>query len=235
MNNSKSKIKVAIIDDHGMARLGLETFLHSHDDIDLVCSLADSNEFLEVVKEKKPDVAIIDLYLLRGLDEGISIIKYIKDNCSDTKIFVNTGVKNLNNFLTCIKMGIEAFVIKSADNNAVPTVYDVLIILASGKRYYDPLLIYDAIPYLKDIPENNTKEIESLHVKLTKRECEVLKLLVNDKKEKEIAESLSISVNTVKTHKQHIFDQLGVKNQTQAKSTALLLKLLNENDDPNKG
>lgn len=216
----KSKpIKVAIADDHGLLRQGVEALLEKMENIELIGSMSSGEEAVNFARVHNPDVFLLDI-VMRGMS-GIEATRWIKEQSPVIKIILISSEVNKEFISSGIKSGIDGYLNKDADQQ---TLFTAIQTVLKGERYFTPeitALVFQDF-FLKE------KEGKGLPSKkttiLSKREEEVLTLIANGKELKAIAEELFISIKTVETHKLHIQDKLGLTN------TAQLVKYAIEND-----
>lgn len=203
-------IKLFLVDDHTLMRDGITSMLSDCPDIIVVGSCASGEEAVSNVAELHPDVVLMDI-VLRGMT-GIEATRWIKEQDRNVRvILVSMEVKK--EFLSAgIQCGIDGYLPKDTDKqtmiNAIRAVY-------GGERYFTDaitkLVFEDFYVHEKLKNPENTR----LPNDLTKREHEVLGLVAMGKGNKEIAESLFISVKTVETHKGNILEKLGLRNSAE--------------------
>ncbi len=192
-------ITVIVVDDHKIFRQGLIELLQTTQDIDIniIAEVGDGHEAFEIIKDKKPDLAIVDVSMpgLNGLELTKSIIKegFI------TKIMVLTMHKDAALADNIISLGASGYILK--DNDFEDLIYAIKKII-KGEKFISSS-ISDDILSLK----NRTNPIKKI---ITDREKEVLCLIAKGFTNKKVAKELFISVKTVETHRTNIMNKLGV-------------------------
>lgn len=202
-------IKVLIADDHQLFREGLTNLLADAADIEVIAQAENGQEVLEKVRFSKPDIVLMDIGmpLLNGIDTTIALRKEFPD--------IKTIALSMHDEKTYVKGMFEAgawgYLLK---NCAYDQLVDAIIQVYNGEKYLDThatkVIIQD---YLKNDSWGMTK--------LTERESEVMKLLAEGRSIREISETLFISIKTVGSHKQNIFDKLEFENMAQLIKFAL--------------
>lgn len=202
-------IKVLIADDHQLFREGLTNLLADAADIEVIAQAENGQEVLEKVRFSKPDIVLMDIGmpLLNGIDTTMALCKEFPD--------IKTIALSMHDEKTYIKGMLEAgawgYLLK---NCAYDQLVNAIIQVYNGEKYLDTnatrVIIQD---YLK----NDSWGM----MKLTERESEVLKLLAEGRSIREISEALFISIKTVGSHKQNIFDKLEFENMAQLIKFAL--------------
>jgi DNA-binding NarL/FixJ family response regulator len=203
-------IKIFLVDDHTLMREGIVSMLSDCPDIIVVGSCASGEEAISKIGELQPDVVLMDI-LLRGMT-GIEATRWIKEQNKNVRvILVSMEVKK--EFLSAgIQCGIDGYLPKDTDKQTMITAIRAVY---AGERYFTDAitkLVFEDF-YVHEKLKN--PEHTRLPNDLTKREHEVLGLVAMGKGNKEIAESLFISVKTVETHKGNILEKLGLRNSAE--------------------
>lgn len=214
-----NKIRVILIDDHKLMRVGLKSLFEKYDDIAVITEAEGGKEGVEKVKIHKPDVVIIDV----GLNDisGVEAAKRILTNDSSVKIIMLTSKINADDVMESLKAGVYAYVLKDINSEMLAM---VLRSVNEGAMWIDPKVV----PILREsghgvIPAKtkNRANFKASHANLTEREYEVLKLVVDGKSNLEIAQILKISEHTSKAHVCNIIQKLVVDDRTQAAVKAI--------------
>lgn len=194
-------MKVVIVDDHPLVRQGLSSVLAMERDIELIGESDHIREALEMIDQNDPDLALIDLRL--GRECGLEIIRAAKKENVSTKFIVLTSSASIEDFMMAEEYGAEGYVLKEALPEEL--LYAIRLV-SRGRKYYDPELL----EYKLKKDENSCSE------QLTEREREVLRELGNGLNNRQIAEKLFITENTVKKHVGQILSKLNLNDRTQA-------------------
>lgn len=227
MNKIKS-ISVLIIEDHTLTRFGLKTALESIGEIKNIFEAEDGETGVQLAKEIKPDVILMDLGL-PGIN-GIQATKEIKLNDNNTKVIILTSHNNESEVWSALGAGANAYCLKEIEPDrllhVIASVYD-------GAAWLDPAIANIVLKSIKNKKyftpseknensrNNNTEDDLSGKIQLTERELEVLKLIVDGFSNAEIAEKLFVSIHTAKAHVCNILQKLSVDDRTQAAIKAL--------------
>jgi DNA-binding NarL/FixJ family response regulator len=208
-------VRVLIADDHPLVREGLRSMLTGVDDIELVGEASDGLEAAKITQELRPDVLVIDIRMT-GLD-GIEATRRIKGRNPETAVLVLTVLEEPDYLLEAVKAGASGYLLKDCSRqqllNAIRT-------LKAGGSLLDPETIGRLLQQLRRTPNGFTESTGPVS-QLTSREVEVLRLLCEGRNNREIADLLVVSVNTVKTHVKRIMVKLNVSDRTQAAIKAL--------------
>lgn len=218
---TQKKIKVVIVDDHGLLRQGIASLLQNVGDIEVLASLASGEEAINLPDELTPDLFLMDI-MMKGMT-GIEATRWIKEQDPGKKVILISSEVNKDFIAAGIKSGIDGYLPKDVSKDELIQAIRKVI---QGDRYFSQQvtsLVFQDF-YLqktegKGLPSKKSNE-------LTRRENEVLVLIANGKSLKQISEELFISVKTVETHKLNIQDKLGLANTAQLVKYAIEQKLV---------
>ena len=231
-----AKIRVALIEDHDLTRIGLRTALQKCKDVELVGEAANAQEGLRLLEKFRPDVGIIDI----GLPDmdGIELTRKLKESQlkgqPKIKILILTLQDNEQAVLAAFAAGADSYCMKSS---SFEKLVEALKVTKEGNAWIDPAIARIVLSQAKKTSSNLKPPSEANQVKinaaepeysqlleaypLTDRELEVLQLIVEGCSNAEIAEQLFITVGTVKTHVRNILNKLCADDRTQAAVRAL--------------
>ncbi|QSR13038.1 response regulator transcription factor [Lactococcus sp. LG606] len=209
------KIKLLIVDDHQMVRLGLSSFMNIQPDIEVVGEAADGESGYLKAKNLKPDVILMDLVMDR-LD-GIGATQKILAEMPEQKILILTSFLDDEKVFPALAAGAKGYILKTSQAAEIAS---AIRKVASGQD-----VLSGAVK--EKINQQKHRKPE-LYDNLSKREMEVLKILAQGLSNQEIANQLFISLKTVKTHVSNIFNKLEVNDRTQATIYAIQHKLVDQ-------
>jgi DNA-binding NarL/FixJ family response regulator len=203
------KIKVLLCDDHKLIRDGIEAMLLNTEDIEVIGSVSSGEDAVNEVRQNKPDLILMDIMM--GGMTGIEATRWIKGFEPTIKIILVTMEISKEYVSAGIKSGVDGYLPKDIDKE---TLLEALRTVYQGGRFFN-----DAIMKLVFEDFYSHEKLKSLDKKLpnelTKREYEILGLVASGKTNKELAETLFISIKTVETHKTNILEKLGLKNTAE--------------------
>ncbi|MBC7075367.1 MAG: response regulator transcription factor [Syntrophomonadaceae bacterium] len=203
------KIRVLIADDHPMVREGLRKILELDEKIEIVTEVGDGQGAINIARKERPDVILMDINM-PGTD-GIVATQVITRELPETRVIALTIYED-EEVVEMVKAGVSAYVLKDvAGAELVATIHRVM----NGEVVIHPRVAN------RLVNELNRPRQKKDDIKLTRREKDVLSLLVKGYSNKEIADAVFISEKTVKNHLTSIFRKLGVKDRTQAAVYAL--------------
>ncbi len=203
-------ITVLIADDHGVVREGLRAMLE-REGMQVVGEAATGQETIAKTRELSPDVVLLDIRMPDG--DGLRALEAIKANQPHVSVIMLTTYANPGYLARAVAWGAAGYLTKETDPDQIVRAIRAVV---AGDELLDRELLQAA---LRNVATETAVESEpdELPVEpLTEQELTVLRLIVAGLSNDEIGESLSISVNTVKTHVRHIFQKLGVSDRTQA-------------------
>jgi two-component system, NarL family, response regulator LiaR len=203
------KIRIVVADDHSVVREGTRTLLERQEDMEVVGEAADGEEALKVIEEKKPDVAILDISMPKL--SGIEVTRQIKPRFPSLAILVLTAYDNDEYIFALLEAGAAGYLLKDVPGNEI---VEAVRSVHSGESVLHPSI---ARKVIQRAITGTAKAIEEKsELDLSDREKEVLKLAARGLNNKDIADSLCISIRTVQGHINSIFRKLGVGSRTEA-------------------
>ncbi|WP_270286866.1 response regulator transcription factor [Enterococcus casseliflavus] len=197
-------IKVLLVDDHEMVRLGVSSYLSIQDDIEVIGEAENGRVGYEKALELRPDVILMDL-VMDEMD-GIESTKLILNDWPEAKIIIVTSFIDDEKVYPAIEAGAAGYLLKTS------TAHEIAEAIRATQRG-ERVLEHEVTTKMMDRLTNRTP---ILHEDLTNREQEVLLLIAEGKSNQEIADSLFITLKTVKTHVSNILSKLEVEDRTQA-------------------
>lgn len=199
-----AQINVLLADDHMMVREGIHQLLELEENINVVGEVGDGIECIDAIYKLKPDVVILDINMPKM--NGIAVLKAIREKNIQCKIIVLTFYNEIGIVQDAVESGANGYILKESDSALLVKAINVV---TSGEKYIQPS-IASMLRQHKLIRQQKSVDI------LTKRELEIIKLLVAGLYNKEIADDLNISEKTVKNHISSIFRKINVSDRTQA-------------------
>jgi len=211
---TKKRYRIVIAEDHRILREGLRFLLSSNPDFEIVGEAEDGRGAIRCVNELRPDLVLMDLSMPKM--NGLDAIAEVKNHCPDTKVLVLTVHKAEEYVFESLKAGADGYLLKDATHTelmlAVGNVLD-------GKPYLSPGISGNLVAgYLKG--RKPYKSDLSLEI-LTRRERQVLKLIGERHKNKEIADYLCVSVKTVEKHRANLMKKLDLHSASALTAYAI--------------
>ena len=210
--------RLLIADDHELIRAGLRAMLTGQRGLEVVGEAANGREALALCRRLQPDLALIDVRMPEM--DGLATCRSIKQECPATSVILITVHEKSEYLIEALKAGAAGFVLKDITQPELIT--SVRRVLRKESLSNSEVVVR----LLGQLDGERSSQVDLLPKKLSEREYEVLRLLVQGKTNRQIADELTISMGTVKIHVEHILAKLGVSDRTQAAVRAIELGLL---------
>jgi DNA-binding NarL/FixJ family response regulator len=188
-------IRVLVADDHPVVRQGLCTMLELEDDIEVVARAADGEEAVMMARREHPDITLLDVQM--PVLDGIEALRRIRADDPEARVIVLTTYRNEDYIFPSLRAGARGYLLKDSSREELA---GAIRAVAAGESLLDP----DMVDAAKDDGG------------LTSRELEVLSLMADGHNNAQIAITLYVSENTVKTHVSKIFAKLGCRDRAAA-------------------
>lgn len=198
-----ARIRVLCVDDHRLVREGLTLIIAREPDMEIAGTAATGDGALAAFRETQPDVTLMDLQL--GSTSGVDAIRAIRAEAPDARIIVVTMYHGDEDIYRAMQAGATTYLVKE-------TLADDLVRVIRE--------VYSGLRPLSDEVRESLR-LRALHPTLTSREVEVLALIAQGRRNREVAAVLRISEETVRVHVKNVFHKLDVTDRTEAVSIAL--------------
>ena len=217
----KKPFNIVIAEDHTILREGLKSLLSSHPDLKIVAEAEDGLEAIRCAQVHSPDLLLLDLSMPRMT--GLDAIKGIKRVSPQTKIVVLTVHKTEEYILATLRAGANGYVLKEAHSNELLTAIRHVL---NGHQYLSPSISGTVIDRLLDGEKPSV--IRPALETLSQRERQILKLVAEGYRNKEIADLLCISIKTVERHRSNLMEKLDLHDVASLTALAAEKGLINE-------
>jgi NarL family two-component system response regulator LiaR len=215
-------IRVALVDDHGIVRQGLRSLL-TRTGIEVVGEADSGEQAVALAEATRPDVMLLDIRMKNG--DGLQSLPQIKAVSPSTSVIMLTTYANPGYLARAISGGASGYLLKESDPEQIVRAVKAA---AAGDDLIDRTLLLAALAQMNEagVTGEPCTSDDALIEPLSERERDVLRLMVQGLSNSAIAETLSISLPTVKTHVQHILHKLHVSDRTQAALLAVRMRLV---------
>jgi DNA-binding NarL/FixJ family response regulator len=215
-SDTKQKIRIVVADDHPIFRDGLCKLLALEEDFEVVAQASDGRQVLEVIQQLEPDILLLDLKM-PGLD-GLATLQRLQAAKNKTRVIVLTASDDKNEFVQAMKLGTSGIVLKQT---ATELLIKSIRKVHAGEIWLDS---HTTAAVIRQFVANDEPpapaQVQSAprdreRSPLSQREREIVALVAQGFKNKEMAEKMFISEQTVKNHLHNIFDKLGVSDRLE--------------------
>ncbi|PZE21197.1 response regulator transcription factor [Paenibacillus xerothermodurans] len=203
---SVTPIKVLLVDDHEMVRIGLAAVLSTEEDIEVVGEASNGADGIRLAQEYKPQVVLMDL-VMEGMD-GIETTLRLLQLYPECKVIVLTSFLDDEKMYPVIEAGAFSYLLKTS---RAAEIAQAIRAAANGQSILESQVASKIMNRFRQ-----PKTVAAAHEQLTEREMEVLRLIASGKSNQDVADELFIGVKTVKYHVTNILAKLGVEDRTQA-------------------
>lgn len=213
----EQKIKVAIADDHPMIIDGVQKMLENSEDIELIYCCKNGLELLDMLEKQVPDVLLLDIQM--PVRSGEEVAQVIAKRYAKVKILVLTNFESPAYLSAMLRYGVKGYILKTAEKDLL---IEVIRKVYMGEEFIQPSMRdkVDMLTYRKN-------KITGAKIQLTEREKEMLPLIIKGYTDKEIAETLFLSANTVKNYRNNLLLKMDARNTADLVAKAFRLGLVN--------
>jgi two-component system nitrate/nitrite response regulator NarL len=220
MAKEQPTIRVLVADDHAIFRDGLRKLLNSNDNIAIVGEAQNGTECIKLLKKLKPDVLLLDLRMPDK--DGLAVLEEVNFDNLSTRVVVLTAADDQCDVVRAMRLGARGIVLKqSATNLLVQSIHRV----HAGEIWLDNRMTAEVMKAFSQSSESGPRSERAL---LTDREKEIARHVAQGFRNKEIAEKLFISEQTVKNHLHSIFDKLGLSDRLELALYAIQHRLIDQ-------
>jgi DNA-binding NarL/FixJ family response regulator len=197
------KKTILIIDDHPLLREGLKAIIGRNRRFEVVGEAGNGRDGLQMVRELKPDLALVDMSLPD--QSGIQLTHELKNISPKTRVLIITMHSKIDYIVKAFQAGATGYVVKESASERLLQGIDTVL---KGEYFMDSSVSHKVIEKLMEFPEKEIKITDASYDTLTRREQEIMVLLVQGLSNKQIAQKLFISPKTVENHRSNILRKL---------------------------
>ena len=214
---SEDKIKILIVEDHMVARMGIAIIVENTPNFELLGQACDGQEGVNLALKLKPDVILMDIGLPKI--DGIEATRKIKDSGLNSSVLMFTSRDSSEDIFAALRAGADGYIMKGSDEK---TLKNAIEAVNQKAGWLDPQIARIVLTGINEQKENTTDKAKGPNkYGLTKKELEVLALIVEGLSNNEIAQKLVVSLSTTNAHVHSILQKLYLPDRTKAAVTAL--------------
>jgi len=220
MSKSKTPVRILIADDHAIFRDGLRKLFDGSDEVAIIGEASNGNECIKMLAKLKPDILLLDLRMPEK--DGLGVLEETNFDSIPTRVIVLTAAEDDRDVVRAMRLGARGVVLKQSASDlllkSIKKVHD-------GEIWLDNRMTAEVIDAFKRSAETGQRRDKPL---LSEREKEIVQLVAQGFRNREIGEKLFISEQTVKNHLHNIFDKLGVSDRLELALYAIHHRLIDQ-------
>ncbi|HEY6904582.1 MAG TPA: response regulator transcription factor [Candidatus Acidoferrales bacterium] len=220
MSKPKQAIRILVADDHAIFRDGLRRLLEVTDEVQIIGEASNGVECTKMLQKLKPDILLLDLRMPEK--DGLGVLEEVNFDTLPTRVIVLTAAEDDRDVVRAMRLGARGVVLKQSASDlllkSIRKVYD-------GEIWLDNRMTAEVIDAFKKSSESGQRREKPL---LSDREKEIVQLVAQGFRNREIGEKLFISEQTVKNHLHNIFDKLGVSDRLELALYAIHHRLIDQ-------
>jgi DNA-binding NarL/FixJ family response regulator len=209
MNDTETKIRIAIADDHPLVRDGLRRLFELQPEFMVVGEAADGLEALQQARDLRPDVLLLDLTMPRL--NGLEVLKEMGETTEHVRTVLLTASIEREETVQALRLGARGVVLKES---ATQLLYKCIRAVMKGQYWVGHERIDDLLKSMREIERGPSRDVTPAS-RLTPRELSVVRAIVDGASNKDVASAFGLSEQTVKNHVSNIFDKLGVSSRLE--------------------
>lgn len=204
MSQSNSHYRIVLADDHVLIRHGIKNIITREDHLQIIGEFGDGEEVLASLKNDLPDLVILDISMPKI--NGVELTRILKKDYSSVKILMLTMHKNKQYFYRAMSAGADGYLIKSDSDNELLLAINKI---RNGRTYISPHLVDD---FTDDVLKAYRNGEANTFTALTKREKQILSMVVEGNTSKDMAAKLNLSPRTIDHHRSNLLKKFKMKN-----------------------
>lgn len=219
---AKDKVKVLLVDDHQIFRDGIQSLFKDEEEIEIVGVATSGGEAIQKIMQLKPDICLLDISMPDL--SGIEVMERINNENIKCSFLVLSMHNSEDYIFKAIRAGAKGYLPKEETTKA--ELHRAIRFIAKDQEYYSDSVAEIMKAHFLQKAKNQNKNAEKGYEQLSKREVQVLKLVVEGLTNSEIAAKLFVNIRTVETHKTNILQKLQLKNTVELVKFAIKNNLL---------
>ncbi len=221
METGKDTVRILLVDDHQIVRDGIMSLLSDVPRYDFVGQAENGQQAIGQIEQLSPDLVILDINM--PVMDGLTCMRIIAQNFPEVKVLALTMLNEQDHIRNMIAAGAGGYILKNSGKEELIAAIDTVM---AGRNYFSDE-VKDQIMMGMVKKKSTTPKIAGEPVPLTPRELDVLRLIIQEHTNQEIAEKLFISVRTVDAHRRNLLEKTGARNTAGLVKYALENKLFN--------
>lgn len=210
MADARPPIAVVIVDDHALFRDGLRRLIESESDLRVAGEAADGDQALDVVRSIRPDILLLDLAMPRR--PGLDVLRELaREQIPVRTILLTAAIENAQ-VIEALQLGALGIVQKDC---ATQLLFKSIRAVMAGECWVGRERVTDLVRYLRSVSAEDAGDTRRRKFGLTPRELQIVSAITAGQTNREIAQQLSVSEDTVKHHVTNVFDKCGVSNRLE--------------------
>jgi DNA-binding NarL/FixJ family response regulator len=207
-------LRVFLVDDHELMRVGLRTIMSAEPDLEVVGEAATAADAVGRIAAARPDVAVVDLQL--GATSGIEVCRNVRSRCPEVRCLVLSAFSDERDVAAAVMAGAAGYVLKQRANREL---IDTIRAIARGDTVLDPALVQDVVARFRA-----HSGPEALLERLSAQERRILDRIAGGRTNRQIAEELSLAEKTVRNYVSNLLAKLGMHRRSEAAAFAARLE-----------
>jgi DNA-binding NarL/FixJ family response regulator len=207
-------LRVFLVDDHELMRVGLRTIMSAEPDLEVVGEAATAADAVGRIAAARPDVAVVDLQL--GATSGIEVCRNVRSRCPEVRCLVLSAFSDERDVAAAVMAGAAGYVLKQRANRER---IDTIRAIARGDTVLDPALVQDVVARFRAYSGP-----EALLERLSAQERRILDRIAGGRTNRQIAEELSLAEKTVRNYVSNLLAKLGMHRRSEAAAFAARLE-----------
>ena len=220
MSKTKQAIRILVADDHAIFRDGLRKLLEGAEDVQIVGEASNGLECTKMLAKLKPDILLLDLRMPEK--DGLGVLEEVNFDNLPTRVIVLTAAEDDRDVVRAMRLGARGVVLKQSASDLL---HKSIRKVHEGEIWLDNRMTAEVIDAFKKSSESGQRREKPL---LSDREKEIVQLVAQGFRNREIGEKLFISEQTVKNHLHNIFDKLGVSDRLELALYAIHHRLIDQ-------
>lgn len=199
--------RIILADDHHMFRAGIKSLLESQENCEVVGEAENGTHVIQLAKEVKADLVLMDNHL--PMINGIEAAKKILAHTSHLNVIILSAQAEIDEIMKMMKSGAKGYLLK---NTSFQELLQAIKTVQSGKPYLSKEITDKLFFSAQQVSTSQETEAPDANIPISKREFQILRMITDEKTNKEIAQELNISRRTVDTHRRNLLQKLNAKN-----------------------